>query len=658
SGHVHDNEAGVNASGASYNISIVQASNYITSVTGNADATGNYSETFQNLVAGSYTADVDVTYGELEASNSTAFDVRYNVTTAIPKSIYGIGEPVSINVSVFDTGTVPVIGADLNITITNSTNIIAILNTTDITDNSNGYYNATFTPEWSDDFNISTNAKNVTVTGDAAVVAFRATGFYVNTGTEQAVYKAGENVTIVGSLWDSLSSPRNADVTLKVFDPLGTEIENTTVYNQFDNYSYAFDLNPTTLSGTYLIEVTAFETESAGSLFAGNSSSFDVEYIVVASTNRSAYNTDDSVNVTINVKNGTTNYDGATVDVNVTYMGPSNWWDFDWEYNVGINVSNTYDRDRNYSYVVITGSDLVAAGVSLSSLPVNSLRIINSTNSEIVRIVDDQNNDTYLNTTDSIVFITNISANATMDFWLYYDYDYDITADPGYSVPPKLQLYMAEEFIITSDDYARVYYKHSNRDGTFGGYAQIDDNVNNDRGLAIADFDNDGDYDVVVGDSNGNLYLHRWTGVGTFTKTSISPAFPASSYTMDMATADFDEDGNMDFIVGGNHDDLYLYTGDGTGNFVQSTVTTNAPGTYGRGKDAGDVNEDGHMDFIYAENSGGHIYAFYGNGDGTFIAPVDLFDTGGSSNDPYGTALGDFNNDGHLDIISNGGGSG
>ena len=47
--------------------------------------------------------------------------------------------------------------------------ISRIITGTNITDNSNGYYNATFTPQWVDDFNISVNANNVTATAAAGV---------------------------------------------------------------------------------------------------------------------------------------------------------------------------------------------------------------------------------------------------------------------------------------------------------------------------------------------------------------------------------------------------------------------------------------------------------------------------------------------------------
>ncbi|MDW7777394.1 MAG: hypothetical protein SCH39_13815, partial [Methanosarcinales archaeon] len=141
-------------------------------------------------------------------SNTTPFDIRYNVTTTISKSLYGINELVDINISVFDAGPVPVSGAVLTVNITNSTVVVENLAGSNITDNSNGYYNTSFTPAWSDDFNISVHVVNGSVTGDASIVPFRATGFSVNATPDSLWYEAGDTVTVTGNLWDSQGSPR------------------------------------------------------------------------------------------------------------------------------------------------------------------------------------------------------------------------------------------------------------------------------------------------------------------------------------------------------------------------------------------------------------------------------------------------------------------
>ncbi|MCL7413099.1 MAG: FG-GAP-like repeat-containing protein, partial [ANME-2 cluster archaeon] len=633
----------------------------------NISIINSYKETFSGLPADPYTAVIDISYLTLEGSNSSEFTVNYDVNTSIPSPLYSVDRDVDINISVFDTGSVPVTGANLTVNITNSTGSVKTISGSNITDNNNGYYNTTYSTEIEGDFNISVHVEKGSAKGDANLLPFRVTQFYVDIAPEFPWYEVGDNVTLTtftGRIWDLQGTPKWANVTIQVFDPVGVEVHNIILTDQFDNFTHSFSLGSTNLSGTYSIQVNASEIESGGNLAASNTSSLNVDFFVDSATNRSQYNTDDTVNVTLTIKNSTTDVNGASVDVNVTYLGPSDWWNasywsFDRDHRVGISAINTLEHAREDAYVVVRGLDLASAGVSLTNLPINSSRVIAystqenlSSRNEVVRVVFDRNSDGYLNTDDEIIFLASFSANESKNYWLYYEYDYDIDAYPEYTIPAKLRLYIADEFIISGDDSARIYYKHSNKNGAFDGYVQIDDNAANTRGIAIADFDNDGDFDVVAGDSNGNLFLYSWTNVGTFSKSSISPAFTASSYTMDMATADFDEDGNMDLIVGGNNRNLYLYTGDGTGSFTRTIITTTAPGTAGRGKDAGDVNEDGHVDFIYTENPGGKVYAYYGNGAGTFAAPVELLTTTGT--DPYSLALGDFNNDGHLDVISNG----
>ncbi|MBN2203145.1 MAG: VCBS repeat-containing protein [Candidatus Aenigmarchaeota archaeon] len=216
-------------------------------------------------------------------------------------------------------------------------------------------------------------------------------------------------------------------------------------------------------------------------------------------------------------------------------------------------------------------------------------------------------------------------------------------------------------FIIVGDENGHRYLIKSNNDGTFEASVDLGVFGGNLRGGAVADYDNDGDYDFVTCNDNDNwCYFVAQESKGVFSSgTRIGSIITSlSGYEMDMAAADFNNDGNYDFIVGGNNDDIYLFLGDGMGGFTTSTITTDAPNNYGRGKDAGDINEDGNMDFVYGDNGSGLVYAYYGDGTGSFSSPVSLFDTLGNSNDPYGVTLADFNNDGNLDIIAIGGSSG
>ncbi|TFH47430.1 MAG: hypothetical protein E4G94_00055 [ANME-2 cluster archaeon] len=320
-GSVYDNEAGVNASGASYNVSIWRGAQYINSNTSSTNSTGGYSVSFPGLSAGSYTANVDVTYDEdnLIGSNTTSFGIRYNVTTTLPSPIYNVGQTVDINISVFDTGVVPVSDGNLTVTITNSTaGLVTTLSGLNITNQSNGYYNTTFVPTYEDDFNISVHVENGVLTGEAPQVTFRVTTFLVDVGCDKPVYKAGDAVNLTGSLWDSEGSSRWGNVTLRVFDPTNAEVLNITLTNQYNNYANIFNLNSTALSGNYTVWVNASEIESAGSLTASNSTYFNIRYEVTTGIPKSLYRIEEEVPINVSVLGTTVPVVDANLTINIT----------------------------------------------------------------------------------------------------------------------------------------------------------------------------------------------------------------------------------------------------------------------------------------------------------------------------------------------------
>ena len=217
-------------------------------------------------------------------------------------------------------------------------------------------------------------------------------------------------------------------------------------------------------------------------------------------------------------------------------------------------------------------------------------------------------------------------------------------------------------FVQTVDNTGIHTITPINDDGTFGSTQTLFTQGTNVRGAAVGDYDGDGDCDYVYYSNSANrFYGVRQNGSYTFTSffdLNITPP-GMSGWNMDMAPGDYDNDGDIDVVYSGNNDDIHILTyGGGNFDFTTSSITTNSPGGAGRCKDAGDMNGDGNLDFIYSYNGAGNMYLYPGDGDNTFSSPIFLFDTPGSSNDPYGCTVADFDNDGDLDIATLGGAGG
>jgi hypothetical protein len=163
--------------------------------------------------------------------------------------------------------------------------------------------------------------------------------------------------------------------------------------------------------------------------------------------------------------------------------------------------------------------------------------------------------------------------------------------------------------------------------------------------LAAADFDGDGNVDLVVMTTTGFAVLLN-NGNGSFRQVSFSTPLPVEW----VATGDLNMDGNQDIVVvprvgpGGT---VYVYLGDGSGGFAGPGVAY-LPGDFHIA--IGDVNGDGIPDLV---NSG--VNVALGKGDGTFRASVHHTVESPATN--YNLALADLRNDGLNDIVAEGAGA-
>lgn len=161
----------------------------------------------------------------------------------------------------------------------------------------------------------------------------------------------------------------------------------------------------------------------------------------------------------------------------------------------------------------------------------------------------------------------------------------------------------------------------------------------------FTDFDNDGDTDVFISKCSGPpCLLFRNDGEGTYTNVSAMTGVNITPIqTWSSAIADFDNDGDMDIIItasaNGHH---YLKNNFETTN----TLSPFTEITLGSGWDtntstnidniAYDFDNDGFVDVM-----GGGNKIMFNQGDGTFAPTSYTISVG---------AVGDLNNDGFLDI--------
>ncbi|MEM7371952.1 MAG: FG-GAP-like repeat-containing protein [Bacteroidota bacterium] len=138
--------------------------------------------------------------------------------------------------------------------------------------------------------------------------------------------------------------------------------------------------------------------------------------------------------------------------------------------------------------------------------------------------------------------------------------------------------------------------------------------VLNSSGACWGDYDNDGDLDLFVANASGaNNGLYRNNGDGTFTAISGDPVVTDGGHSHGASWGDLDNDGDLDLVVGNDQDKVnfyYLNNGDGTFSRAYSKAVLETENSLAIA--TADYDNDGDLD-IYVANHADQANSLYRN---------------------------------------------
>ncbi|MFZ0685302.1 MAG: FG-GAP-like repeat-containing protein [Terriglobales bacterium] len=216
------------------------------------------------------------------------------------------------------------------------------------------------------------------------------------------------------------------------------------------------------------------------------------------------------------------------------------------------------------------------------------------------------------------------------------------------------------DLVVSSYSSSAVWTMLGNGKGGFtAGQSFATDGYPNN--IVVGDFNGDKKLDFATSDTQGQwVTVGLGNGDGTF-RSSQSYGYTWSGTVSGIATADLNNDGNLDIIEAGGGTGVGITTmlGSSHGVFGSPISTAVGCGQANRGGvnaiAVGDVTGDGKADVVATVTTAGggcpdnHVAVLAGSGNGKFKAPV-YYSTGVTVQSGVG-ALADFNGDGKLDIV-------
>jgi len=145
-----------------------------------------------------------------------------------------------------------------------------------------------------------------------------------------------------------------------------------------------------------------------------------------------------------------------------------------------------------------------------------------------------------------------------------------------------------------------------------------------------------------------SYFLFSWAPLFTNVSTTNLPVADLTRLSMDAASADFDNDGDLDILIANEHRPNILLINDGKGKF--SNGSSRIPQINHDSEDIGiaDFDHDGDLDIVIVSEDDKTNEFYLNNGDGTFLNAGERIPVTGTSN---AVLVVDINADGHADIV-------
>jgi hypothetical protein len=167
--------------------------------------------------------------------------------------------------------------------------------------------------------------------------------------------------------------------------------------------------------------------------------------------------------------------------------------------------------------------------------------------------------------------------------------------------------------------------------------------------IKSGDFNNDNRSDIAVANyGTNNIGVFLGYGNGSF-QNQITSFTGYDSLLYSLAVADFNEDNHLDIAIANyDIDNIGIFLGYGNGSFQSQNTYTTGYGSNPSSIAVGDFNDDNHLDIVVANNGTGNVGILLGFGNGMFAAQTTYLININSY--PQYITIGDFNKDGELDV--------